>query len=87
MRIRGRVQGVFYRASAREQAERLGLRGEVRNRLDRSVELWAEGEAGALEALLRWCAEGPPAARVDAMDVAWSEPTGEGEGFVVAPTL
>lgn len=87
LRVRGRVQGVFYRAAAREQAELLGLRGGVRNRLDRSVELWAEGDEGELAALLRWCAQGPPAARVDAIDVVWSEPIGEDEGFVVASTV
>ena len=87
LRVRGRVQGVFYRASAREQAAWLGLRGGVRNRLDRSVELWAEGDERALERLLRWCWQGPPAARVEASDVAWSEPMGEDEGFVVAPTV
>jgi len=64
LRVRGRVQGVFYRASARDQAVRLGLRGGVRNRLDGSVELWAEGDEGALDSLLRWCHQGPPAARV-----------------------
>lgn len=75
-RIRGRVQGVYYRASAREEALRLGLGGFVRNCDDGSVELCAEGPRAAVQALLRWCERGPPAARVDAVEVTW-EPASE----------
>lgn len=66
--ISGKVQGVFFRKSTQARARELGLRGWVRNLADGRVELWAEGEAAALEALERWCeAGGPPAARVDAV--------------------
>lgn len=62
--VSGRVQGVFYRASASEQALRLGLTGYAKNRSDGRVEVVACGVAHALE---RWLRQGPPAARVDAV--------------------
>jgi acylphosphatase len=63
--VTGRVQGVFYRASAREQALRLGLAGHAKNRSDGSVEVVACGAADALDALERWLRQGPPEARVE----------------------
>lgn len=65
--VSGKVQGVFYRASAREQALRLGLAGHAKNRADGCVEVLASGSAEALDALQRWLRQGPPAARVDAV--------------------
>ena len=62
--VSGRVQGVFFRASTREQAMRLGLTGHVRNLEDGSVEVVACGEPSALAALERWLQHGPPSARV-----------------------
>jgi acylphosphatase len=69
--VRGRVQGVGYRASAQHEGRRLGLSGWVRNLADGSVELEAEGPRAAVEALLAWAALGPPGARVDAVDTHW----------------
>jgi acylphosphatase len=66
--VSGRVQGVFYRASTREQGEHLGLAGWVRNRRDGSVEMHVQGPAPYVDALVAWCRGGPPAASVD--DVA-----------------
>ncbi len=63
--VSGRVQGVFYRASTREQALRLGLAGHAKNRFDGSVEVLASGAADALDALERWLQQGPPEARVE----------------------
>lgn len=63
--VRGRVQGVFFRASTREQALRLGVRGYAKNLADGSVEVLACGNDGALEQLERWLQRGPPAARVE----------------------
>ncbi|MEZ4380914.1 MAG: acylphosphatase [Nannocystaceae bacterium] len=71
-RIAGRVQGVAYRASARAVARRLGLVGWVRNLPTGEVELRAEGPREALEALLQWCAEGPPAAVVSDVAPRWT---------------
>jgi acylphosphatase len=81
--ITGRVQGVFYRASAAERASQLGLVGWVRNRDDGSVELEAEGDEGALLELVQWCQLGPPAAEVSAAQVTWIEPSGADRGFQV----
>jgi acylphosphatase len=65
--VTGRVQGVFYRASTREQGERLGLAGWVRNRRDGSVEVHAQGPAPQLEVLVEWCRGGPPMASVESL--------------------
>ncbi|GAA4015980.1 acylphosphatase [Hymenobacter fastidiosus] len=68
--IFGRVQGVFFRQSARQQAERLGLTGYARNNPDGTVTIEAEGPAAALARLEAWCRHGPPAARVDKVEAA-----------------
>lgn len=81
--VSGRVQGVWFRRSMQEEAERLGVSGWVRNRRDGTVEAEAEGERGAVEALVAWAHEGPPGARVDAVHVQWIPPRGERGGFVV----
>ena len=62
--VSGRVQGVAYRWSCLNEAERLGLRGWVRNLPDGRVEVVAEGTDRPLGKLLVWCREGPPLARV-----------------------
>jgi acylphosphatase len=81
LRITGRVQGVYYRASARDEARALGLTGWVRNLPDGSVELVAEGEEPRIDRLVAWCRQGPPGARVDEVEVSRSEPTGEFRDF------
>ena len=65
--VSGRVQGVFFRASAREQALALGLAGKAENLPDGRVEVLASGPGEAIDALQRWLRQGPPAARVDAV--------------------
>ena len=67
--VSGRVQGVFYRASAAAEARRLGLAGWARNLPDGRVEVVAAGEADALAALSDWLWKGPPAAAVDGVRV------------------
>ncbi|MCD9028954.1 acylphosphatase [Luteimonas sp. BDR2-5] len=62
--VSGRVQGVFFRASTREHALRLGLAGHARNLADGRVEVVAAGDPHAIEALAAWLAEGPPLAVV-----------------------
>jgi acylphosphatase len=81
--ISGRVQGVSYRASTVDEARRLGLTGWVRNRLDGSVELEAEGPADGVAALLAWCTTGPPAARVDHVATEEIAPTRTDTAFTV----
>ncbi|MGH8190819.1 MAG: acylphosphatase [Rhodanobacteraceae bacterium] len=65
--VAGRVQGVFFRASTREQALRLGISGYARNLADGNVEVVACGDDAALAELERWLHQGPPAARVQAV--------------------
>jgi acylphosphatase len=71
IRVLGLVQGVAFRAYTVDEARRLGVRGTVRNLPDGSVEAEAEGERSAVEALVAWCRRGPPAARVDGVQVEW----------------
>ncbi len=63
--VTGLVQGVFFRASTRAQAQSLGLGGYARNLPDGSVEVLASGDAAALTALEQWLRHGPPQARVE----------------------
>lgn len=85
LRVRGRVQGVFYRGWTVERARALGLSGWVRNRRDGSVEILAAGPSEAVEALIAQCRDGPPAAEVTDIDVQEAaEPVPE--GFQQRPT-
>lgn len=68
--VSGRVQGVGFRAAARDRAVALGLAGWVRNLTDGRVEACATGDADALDALRAWLAHGPPAAGVERVDQA-----------------
>ena len=83
VRVRGKVQGVWYRASAREEAMKLGLNGWVANRPDGSVEVCVEGPRPKLERLLAWCHQGPPAANVNLVDPEWLPASGEFDSFSV----
>jgi acylphosphatase len=79
VRIRGRVQGVWYRGWTEEEATRRGLRGWVRNRRDGSVEALFCGPAAIVADMIEACRKGPPAARVEAVDqVAVAAFTGSG---------
>lgn len=66
--IRGRVQGVSFRAYTRAEARRLGLRGHARNLDDGRVEVIAAGATAALDALERWLMRGSPLARVEGVE-------------------
>jgi acylphosphatase len=76
LRVTGRVQGVWFRESCREVADRLGVAGSVRNRADGSVEVLVEGPSQEVAALVAWCREGPPAADVTEVEVAEERPEG-----------
>lgn len=79
--VRGRVQGVFFRASAQREAKRLGLTGWVKNRPDGAVELVAEGEEDQLKELIGWANRGPSNARVERVDVRWRSFVGDFSDF------
>ena len=83
VRIKGRVQGVFYRQSAADEARRLGVAGYVRNLPDGDVEAVAEGRREAVESFVAWCRRGPPAARVDEVQVREGDAQGGFKGFTV----
>jgi acylphosphatase len=63
--VTGKVQGVYYRASAAHKAKELGVDGLVRNQPDGSVYIEAEGSPEVLDELVKWCRKGPPSARVE----------------------
>jgi acylphosphatase len=77
VRIRGRVQGVFFRAEARARAESLGVAGWIRNAGDGSVEGVFEGNDEQVESMVQWCQRGPASARVEEVEVGREEPAGE----------
>ena len=81
--VRGRVQGVFFRDSCRRVAHDLGVTGWVRNRADGAVEAVFEGARDAVDAMVRWCHDGPPRAHVSTVQVDAQQPTGE-TGFAIA---
>lgn len=66
--VQGVVQGVGFRFSTRQEAQRLGVKGYVRNRPDGTVEIIAEGEPKAVQSLVRWAQTGPATARVSRVD-------------------
>ncbi|MBP9094340.1 acylphosphatase [bacterium] len=74
LRITGRVQGVFYRHSTKQEAQKLGLLGWVRNQADGAVEVLAAGPEPALKCLIDWCEQGPPLSIVDSVEVKWLAP-------------
>lgn len=84
--IQGLVQGVAFRASARAEAERLGLCGWVRNRADGRVEAVVAGSAAAVEHFVRWAHRGPSQARVESIAVGPAERP-EQTGFLLLPTV
>ena len=87
LRIFGRVQGVAYRAWAVETAEHFGLAGWVRNRRDGSVEALITGPEAEVARMIEACRRGPPAARVDRVDVTEALDVGmESIGFRQLPT-
>ena len=82
--VHGRVQGVFYRDSTMRKARELGLAGTVRNLPDGTVQIVAQGSATALENLIRWAREGPPAAVVSDLEVEFGAPVPGYKDFSVS---
>lgn len=65
IKVSGKVQGVFFRASTKDMADEFGIKGFVRNESDGGVYIEAEGEAEKLKQFIDWCHRGPDRARVD----------------------
>ena len=78
--IRGRVQGVFFRAEAAERARSLRLAGWVRNNPEGTVEAVFQGDRDRIESMVAWCRRGPAGASVDDVEVEWTE-TRDERGF------
>mgnify|MGYP001002044812 CR=1 FL=1 len=83
VRVEGRVQGVWFRATTAEQAGRLGVEGWVRNTQDGGVEIFMQGDDAAVEKLLAWCHHGPPGARVIDVSVETALPDAGVHGFTI----
>lgn len=81
--IKGRVQGVFFRAAARRAAADLNLAGWVRNMDDGRVEAVIEGKNDDVDKMIEWCRIGPPAARVDEVIISEEHYTGGFSGFSI----
>lgn len=81
--VSGRVQGVFFRHSARIKANELGITGWARNKTDGSVIITAEGGREALERFAAWCRAGPLLAKVEHIDVQWQDATAEFKKFEI----
>ncbi len=81
--IKGRVQGVFYRASTIKTASADNCRGWVRNRPDGTVEVMVEGEEASVKRFISWCRQGPPMAEVSEVLVNWEEYCGEFRDFSI----
>lgn len=79
--VHGKVQGVWFRASTREQALALGLSGYAGNLADGSVQVQAQGDADALDRLEQWLSQGPPLAKVSRVEILELEPRLSERGF------
>lgn len=74
IKVKGRVQGVYFRASAKQKAQMLGLKGSVKNLDDGSVCLEVEGEESSVMEMQEWCKHGPALARVDKLEIDSIQP-------------
>jgi acylphosphatase len=81
--VSGSVQGVFFRDSARQQAEQLGLAGWVKNLPDGRVEALFEGPPEGVREMIQWCQGGPPHATVEDVDAEFEASGGDLKGFEV----
>lgn len=83
VKVFGLVQGVFFRHNTRLMAQKLGLKGWVRNAPDGTVEALFEGPREKVEEMIKWCHKGPPAAVVERVQVEWEEYKGEFSDFSI----
>ena len=80
--VRGMVQGVFFRVETRDRARSLGLLGWVTNARDGTVRAAFEGDEERVRSMVDWCGRGPSGARVEGVDVEWTQAEGE-QGFTI----
>jgi acylphosphatase len=83
LHIKGKVQGVFYRASAKEMADKIGLKGWIRNKKDGSVEACITGSEESVENFIVWCKKGPKGAIVTAVDIVDKESPEHFDSFTI----
>lgn len=76
LKISGEVQGVFFRHTAKEKAEKLGLVGCATNEFDGSLMIEVDGQENAARKFAEWCKRGPPSAKVLKIDITEAEPVG-----------
>jgi acylphosphatase len=81
--VGGRVQGVFFRYSTQEAANRLNVLGWVKNRWDGKVEAVFEGQRDVVEKMIEWCHKGPPGAHVQSINTHWEDYVGEFHRFSI----
>jgi acylphosphatase len=81
--VTGVVQGVYYRATARQEARTLGITGWVKNRTDGAVEAVIEGDRVNVLKFIDWCRQGPPASQVRDVQVEWGDFRGEYQDFSI----
>jgi acylphosphatase len=82
--VKGLVQGVYFRATTRQQARQLNVTGWVKNRWDGSVEILAEGNKEKLDRLIAWCHKGPSGASIEGVKVEWQSFLDEFQDFIIA---
>lgn len=83
IKVFGKVQGVFFRHSTKLMALEFGLTGFVRNELDSSVLIVAEGEVEKINELIKWARIGPPGAEVKDLEIKWEQYKGEFDDFQI----
>ena len=83
IKIFGEVQGVFFRRSAKLEAEKLGFVGWVKNSNDGSVEVMAQGEKKSMEKFIKWCKKGPPFAKVKNVEIEWHKDLHDFDNFSI----
>jgi acylphosphatase len=83
MFVKGRVQGVFFRAYTKEQADKAGVKGFVRNLAGGTVEIVSEGSDIELRHFLNMIEKGPPQSKVEDITVKWEEPKNEFKKFYI----
>ncbi|MFT4153245.1 acylphosphatase [Parafilimonas sp.] len=81
--VKGKVQGVFFRKYTKQKATELGLKGWVKNTKEGSVEILAQGDANAVNALIEWCYQGSPKSSVEKVESCNAEADTNLTGFSV----